>query len=91
MKPKPRKASWRHRRLTRREEVASVWMLFVVPALMVALLAPLSWCSPPGAAGETTGPAASIGEAREHAQGVLGTSRPEPRWRGFRVATDHTG
>ena len=62
MDPKPRKRPWRQRRLTRREEEASVRLLVIVPALLVALLAPLSWCSPPGSVADTIAPAA-IAEA----------------------------
>ena len=62
MKPKPRKTPWRHRRLTRREELASVWVLFLLPVLMVALSAPLSWCSAPETA-DMAEPAAIVERA----------------------------
>ena len=74
MDPKPRrKVPWRQRRLTRREEEASVRLLFIGPALLVAVLAPLSWCSPPDPVAGMTAPAA-LTEAVERAlDGVLVT------------------
>ena len=42
MHPKPRRVPWRQRRLTRREEEASVRLLVIGPALLVAVLASLS-------------------------------------------------
>jgi hypothetical protein len=58
MDRKPRKRPWRERRLTRREEEASVRLLFIGPALLVAVLAPLSWFSPPELVAATAAPAA---------------------------------
>jgi hypothetical protein len=58
MDPKPRKRPWRERRLTRQEEEASVRLLLIGPALLVAVLAPLSWCRPPELVAATAAPAA---------------------------------
>ena len=66
MDPKPRKLPWRQRRLTRREEEASVRLLLIGPALLVAVLAPLAWCSPPEPAAATAAPA-TLTEALERA------------------------